>query len=228
MREETFEITCHGETIAAVLWRPDDAGPHPLVLAGHGYLLHKRAPFPASLALDLTSRGLIVAAIDAPEHGDRSPTTPTDTAAIDAAFRAHWRRHAATMIAQEHTALIDSLARRSDVSVSKVGWWGLSLGTQYGVGVLAAEPRIAAAVLGLSALPDPGPRIDAYARGVRCPVFFIQQLADEVAGPDRCRALFDAIASDEKELVASPGGHVDVPRTVFERGYEFLTARLAP
>jgi predicted alpha/beta hydrolase len=106
-------------------------------------------------------------------------------------------------------------------------WWGLSLATQYGVGVLAAEGRISAAVLGFSALPAPGPRIEAYARAIRCPVFFIQQLDDEVADPARCAALFEAIGSADKALAASSGGHIEVRRAVFERAYDFLAAHLA-
>jgi alpha-beta hydrolase superfamily lysophospholipase len=193
---------------------------------GHGFTQHKRALFPASLVHDLTSRGFAVAAIDAPGHGDRSPTTADDTAAVDAAWRAHWREHAAEVIAADHVSLLDLLAARHDIDVNRVGWWGLSLGTQYGVGVIGGEPRIRAAVLGLSALPDPGPRIAAYAERVRCPVFFIQQNDDEIAPRRRSTALYERIGSAEKTLAASPGGHLDVPRGVFERAYGFLEDRL--
>jgi len=226
MPEHTFDVVSARERIPGVLWTPDGPGPFPVILAGHGFTLHKKALYPQALVADLTARGFAVAAIDAPGHGDRSPTTGDDTAAVDRAWRAHWREHGAVVIAAEYRLLLDSLIARPDIDGSRIGWWGLSLATQYGIGVIAAEPRIRAAVLGLSALPDPAPRIAAYAESVRCPVFFIQQLDDEVAIPDRCRALYDRLASPDKTLAANPGSHTAVPRSVFDQGYAFLEHHL--
>jgi alpha-beta hydrolase superfamily lysophospholipase len=195
-----------------------------LVLAGHGFTLHQRALFPLLLAADLTRRGFGVAAIDAPGHGERQPDGGADRDASDRAWREHWREFGGTKIAAEQSAALDWL--ESELEVSAVGYWGLSLGTQYGIGWLASEPRVRAAVLGLSGLPEPGPRIAAYAQGVSCPVFFIQQLDDEVCPADRSQALFDRLGTAEKTLRSSPGGHVDVPRSIFEEAFAFLEARL--
>jgi hypothetical protein len=108
------------------------------------------------------------------------------------------------------------------------GYWGLSLATQYGLGFLAREGRIACAVLGLSALPQPGPRIEAHARGVSCPVHFLLREEDEVASPSGARALFDLIGSDDKTLAVAPGRHQDLERALFEGAYGFLLERLLP
>lgn len=227
MMKRSIVVAAPGEDIAGLLWLPDDVrSPAPLIVCGHGFTQHKRALFPATLVRELTTRGFAVAAIDAPEHGDRAPDA-SDVAAVDAAWRAHWRAFAASRIAIEHRALVDALGALPEIDADRIGYFGLSLGTQYGVGVLAGEPRIRAAVLGLSALPEPGPRIAAYAAGVTCPVFFIQQLDDEIATPDRARALFDRISSREKMLRASPGGHIAVPRDAFEEAYSFLARHLA-
>jgi pimeloyl-ACP methyl ester carboxylesterase len=225
--ERPFAIDCAGERVPGSLWTPDGPDtPRPLVLAGHGFTLHKRALFPSTLAADLTQRGFTVAAIDAPGHGERQPDRGADRAASDRAWREHWREFGATRIAAEYSAALDWL--ESELDVSAVDYWGLSLGTQYGVGWLASEPRVRAAVLGLSGLPEPGPRITAYAAGVRCPVFFIQQLDDEVCPADRSQALFDRLGTAEKALRASPGKHTEVPRSVFEEAYEFLEEELSP
>jgi dienelactone hydrolase len=199
--------------------------PRAVVLAGHGFTLSRRSLYPATFQRNLTGRGFAVAALDAPGHGERQPDGGRDHARVERDWRAHWREFAATQIAEEHSALIDALAA-ADLAGLPLGYWGLSLGTQYGVGVLASEPRIEAAVLGLSTLPDPGPRIGAYAARVACTVFFILQEQDAIASPDRARALFDRIGAHEKLLRASPGGHTDVPRAVFEEAYDFLAARL--
>lgn len=92
--------------------------------------------------------------------------------------------------------------------------------------MLAREVRIRAAVLGLSALPEPGPRIAAYAEAVRCPVMFVLQEGDEIAERDRARALYERLGSEEKLLRASPGAHTDVPQAVFDEAIDWLIARL--
>jgi dienelactone hydrolase len=224
MNESLFAIESHGEHIRGVLWTPDGASRCPLVLAGHGFGQHKRALYPATLAADLTARGFAIAAIDAPAHGDRRTSDSLD--GIAAAWGEHWRAHGASRIAEEHTAVIDTLAAHPRVDANRIGYFGLSLATQYGIGVLASEDRIRAAVLGLFSLADPGRLMRRYAPRVGCPVFFILQLNDELHPADRAGALFDLLASPEKTLHASAGGHVDVPRHIFEQAYDFLESCL--
>lgn len=88
-----------------------------------------------------------------------------------------------------------------------VGFWGISQGTRVGLPLLAAEPRIAAAVLGLADGPT------ASAPLVTASVLFYVQSDDELVEPDACRALFDALGSTDKTLIENPGGHLDLPRT---------------
>jgi hypothetical protein len=83
-----------------------------------------------------------------------------------------------------------------------VGYWGVSMGTTIGVPLAAAEPRIAAAVLGLmggDALAEP-------AALVTVPVQFLVQWDDELVARETALALFDALGSAEKTLHANPGG----------------------
>ncbi len=227
-RERAFELDVSGRRVPAVLWTPGDRpGPYPLVLAGHGMTLHKRALYPLSLARDLTlDHGIAVAAIDAPGHGERQPDR-ADAAASEQAWRAHWREHGASQISAELRATLNELERLPEIDAARVGYWGLSLGTNYGLGFLSEEPRVRAAVLGLAGLPVPGPRIAAYARRVSCPVFFIQQLDDKVVPRENSTALYDRLPTAGKALRSSPGGHMQVPDAVFREAYEFLARRLA-
>lgn len=225
MNERTFTVRAHGEDVRGVLWSPEGARRRALVLAGHGLGMHKRAPYPLALAGDLVVRGMCVAAIDAPEHGSRRRSD--DMASIAEAWSEHWSTHGASRIATEHAALIDLASEWPEVDTARVGYWGLSLGTQYGIGVLASEPRIRAAVLGLFSLADPGRMMRRYSPRVGCPVFFILQHEDEIHPADRVQSLFDLLASGEKELHASPGKHTEVPVAVFEAGYDFLERRLS-
>ena len=102
-----------------------------------------------------------------------------------------------------------------------VGFWGLSQGCRLGLPLLAAEPRIAAAVLGLADGPI------GSAPLVTASVLFYVQADDELVDPDACRALFDALGAADKTLVENPGGHLDLPRTSVEESARWLDDRLA-
>lgn len=102
-----------------------------------------------------------------------------------------------------------------------VGFWGISQGARVGLPLLAAEPRITAAVLGLADGPV------ASARLVTAPVLFYIQSDDELVAPDACRALFDALGSTDKTLIENPGGHLDLPRQSVEQSVAWLDRKLA-
>jgi cephalosporin-C deacetylase-like acetyl esterase len=102
-----------------------------------------------------------------------------------------------------------------------VGFWGISQGTRVGLPLLAAEPRITAAVLGLADGPV------ASAPLVTAPVLFYVQSDDDLVQPAACRALFDALGSANKTLVENPGGHLDLPRTSVEESAVWLDRKLA-
>lgn len=226
--ERPFEVACEGRRVPGVVWTPlEGRGPRPLVLAGHGFTMSKRALFPLTLANDLVLRfGFAVAAIDVPGHGDRQPDGGRDAGASERDWFAHWRAHGASQIAADFGAALDALQRTSDVGPSSVAYWGLSLGTQYGMGFIGAESRVRAAVLGLCGIPARGTRIASYAERVTCPVFFIRQLDDEVWPAESTAALFDRLATKDKQMRTSPGRHTQVPGAVFEEAYAFLAKHL--
>lgn len=229
MLPKAFELRTDWELVPGLLWLPEPTFlPAPLVIAGHGFTEHKNSLFPPTLVNELTGRGLAVAAIDAPCHGDRQLAGAADRKAVERGYRAHWREFGASRIARDLSALLDELVMLPDVVDRPAGYWGLSLATQYGLGFLASDSRIACAVLGLSALPQPGPRIEGYARDVSCPVYFVLREEDEVASPSGARALFDLIGSHDKTLAAAPGRHQDLDPRLFGGAYEFLLQRLRP
>ena len=80
-----------------------------------------------------------------------------------------------------------------------------------GLPLLAAEPRISAAVLGLADGPV------ASAPLVTAPVLFYLQADDDLVEPTACRAHFDALGTPDKTLVENPGGHLDLPRAAAGR-----------
>ncbi|MGH3849291.1 MAG: dienelactone hydrolase family protein, partial [Pseudonocardiaceae bacterium] len=179
--ETTFATTVDGRLIPGVVWTPEGAnGPRPLVLIGHGATHHKRVGYAAALAHGLVrDHGLAAAAIDGPGHGERRDN-PADAVTIFGEFMTEWYRPTTVdeMVADWKAAL-ELIWSLPAVGRGPVGYWGLSMGTIYGLPLAVLEPAVKVAVFGLMGLLGPTKdRLAADAASVRCPVLFIQQWDD--------------------------------------------------
>ena len=163
--------------------------------------------------------GIACLAIDLPFHGDR---TPADEIGLSALERRHllgldgWRERNAGATGQavaDWRAAMDGAQDRDRMPHGPIGYFGVSMGTRFGVPLIAAEPRIAVAVLGLFGVPaaDTESAFARAARQVTIPVLFLQQWDDELFPRDDCLALFDLLGSPDKTLHANPGGHLGIP-----------------
>jgi len=224
-----------GDVPGAVWVATHASGPRPLVLLGHGGGAHRTHPSIVNRARRyVTGLGYAVAAIDAPGWGER-PTPAeyepfnTEIEEIVAAGKspgdAYARRGvvAAELAIPEWQATLDALTALDWIGGGRpVGYWGVSLGSAIGVPLVAAEPRISAAVLGLmgaATLAEPAARITV-------PVEFHLQWDDEIVPRDEGLALFDAIGSAEKTLHANPGTHVQVPMFEVDSSAAFFARHL--
>ena len=231
--ERRFDLDVDGRTVPGILWLPVEpaAGPRPLVLVGHGATLHKRVNHIVALAhLLVQQHGFAVAALDAPGHGDRNPDPSADEVQLFTNFVAQWSRPTSTDdVVAEWQAAIEALRDQAEVGDGPLGYWGLSMGTIYGVPLAAAEPRVQVAVFGLMGLLGPSrDRLEADARSLACPLAFILQWDDQLIGRDDAFALFDALGSIDKRLHAHPGQHAAVPAEELLFSVEFLSRHLAP
>ena len=149
--------------IPGVLWTPAGAaGVRPLILMGHGGGQHKKAPGVAARAHRfVTAGGFAVAAVDVPGHGDRPVDEEYDRIATQNQARVAAGEDLAPLIAgfqalvarqtvPEWRTVLDAVQELEYVGAGPVGYWGVSLGSGLGVPFVAAEPRVRAAVLGLS------------------------------------------------------------------------------
>jgi dienelactone hydrolase len=241
--ERRFDIEVAGQRVPGIVWTPTGAtGPRPLLLQGHGGIQHKRVENVLSLARRMVQRhGWAVAALDAPGHGDRVTKEEAERArermveavrsgrasAGRGAMTDEQRRamsEAARGVVGEWKATLDALQQRPEIGEGPVAYWGVSMGTRYGVPLIASEPRIKCAVLGLFGIgPDPDDFSEAASK-LEVPLLFLFQHDDELMTPAAGVALFKTFGSKVKTMHMNPGGHVAVPQ--FERDeYELFYSR---
>lgn len=215
--ERRFDFENEGRNVPGLVWTREGAiGSRPLVLIGHGGNGHKRMDYVLALARRLVRhRGWAAAAIDGPGHGGRQKKVEP---------REFMTKDVIESMISDWKATRAALRDVDGVGDGPLGYWGLSMGTMFGVPFVAAEPEVKAAVLGL--MGALGQRYTATAADIRCPVLFLQQLDDELMSRDECLDLFLAIGSSDKRLHAHPGAHQAVPPEEFDQSELFLAQHL--
>lgn len=230
--EREFRLSVEGRTVPVALWSPPivPGAPdlrRPLVLVGHGGTGHKRS----ALVLDAVERflphGVHVAAIDGPVHGSRRAVFD-EGELVRAEFRDHWARGGSIdpMIA-DWRAAIDELCGLPAIDSNAVGWYGISMGTAYGMPLVATEPRIRAAVLGMWGTSRAGSeRLVTDGATIHCPILFQRKEDDELFSVAGQVELFDSIASSRKQYKIYPGTHVNPSGEQLDDIVEFLLDEL--
>jgi dienelactone hydrolase len=231
--ERRFDVRRDGRLVPGILWTPAAGGrPSPLVLLGHGGSGSKREGYVVKMGRHLAAaHGVAAAAIDGPVHGDRRPDPDAPQDLVVVQFAQLWANDGEAMtdaMVADWQAVLDRLLTLDGVRPDACGWWGLSMGTIIGLPLVAREPRIHAAVLGLMGMTGPTrARIERDAPAVRCPTLFLAQWSDAVFPLGSAIELFEAIGSRDKRFYAHAGGHGDVPAEAFALSARFLAERLA-
>lgn len=214
------------DEITGVLWSPTSGTVgSPLLLAGHGGGMHKKAPGLLASALhSVTTHGFTVAAIDAPGHGDR-PRSRQDQQWVEAIHQARaagepiapividYSFSLAERAVPEWQATLDALQALSEVGVeAPIGYGGVSLGVVTGLMLTVVESRIAAVSFGGVFVSD---ALISAAGRISVPVEYRIPWEEQEFDRTSAIALFDAFGSREKTLHAYSGRHYPVPD--FER-----------
>ena len=220
--ERDFSLDVGGRTVPGVLWQPQNRASNvPLVLLGHGGTTHKRVDYIVALARRLCrEHGIAAFAIDGPGHGERGGAQSQEE------FEKAWSpAETSDHVVAEWRGALDAVAEV--VQPSRVGYWGLSMGTMMGVPVVAAEPRIDVALLGLMGVWGAnGDRLADDAPKIACRVRFLMQWDDEIVPRDAALRLFDLLGSEQKALHANPGTHTTMPAAEFRDSTAFLADHL--
>lgn len=229
VRHRGFFVDGGASEVPAALWTPLEEEPAAVVLVGHGASGSKYQDYVRRLGRRLAREFAVAAcAIDGPVHGSRRRDGSRDGRRAFLDFAALWSSDPAMT-----DRMVDDWRRTLDAvlgfvgSEVAVGYWGLSMGTIFGLPFVAAEKRVEACVLGLMGLTGPtAARISEDAPRVTCPVLFLVQWADELFPKETAFALFEAIGSTDKTLHANPGPHGGVPNREFAASARYLVERL--
>ena len=226
--ERGFAVERNGSVIPGVLWCPAEASaPQPLVLLGHGGGAHKRNDRMVMLGrMFAADYGWCAAAIDGPVHGERGPVTD----ATDPAYGQMWQRPEIVQdMIDDWKATLDALSGLDQVDKARIGYWGVSMGTMFGLPYVASDARVRTAVLGKAGMTGSSVRrsgIDTYfktfAPKVTIPVLFVMQWDDERFDRQGQLELFDQLGAQDKRLHAYPGQHADNGPEAFEVQAAFL------
>jgi len=225
--ERGFEIIHDDRMIPGIIWTPESTQvAAPVVLIGHGATGHKRQPHLLALARRLVRHhGMTAVAIDGPAHGDRM-----SSAGEPSADERRAAMRDGTVIEEtigDWKATLDAVQSLPEIGVGPVGYWGLSMGTIFGLPFVAREPRVDAAVLGLMGTGGfMGDTLLPYAADIRCPVLFLQQLDDELIPNESGAALYESLATANKEIHRNPGAHAAIPPEEFDHTEAFFAAHL--
>ena len=224
-----FVVLSGGRQVPAMLWTPRDAaGRRPIVLMGHGGSQHKNDPGIADLAgRFVRNHGFTAAAIDGPIHGARRQDGMSGPA-VQAEFRAMWEQDPRIdpMVA-DWRATIDVLAALDEIDAAAIGWYGVSMGTAYGLPLAAVEPRIKVALLGMWGTNFPNSqRLIEGAPKVRCPALFQMKWSDKFFTREGQFDLFDRLGSEQKWLKVYLGTHVAVAGEQLHDIEDFLSRKL--
>lgn len=217
MQRQEFELRVDGRVVPGVLFVPDAPRARlPVVLAQHGGSSHKLGQEIVDWAEVFVARhGMALAAIDGPVHGDRRAggAAGATREATRADFFAVWEApgNGIDAMTADWRAVIDWLGADARLDANAIAWVGVSMGTAYGLPLVAAEPRIKAAVLGMWGLSFVNSqRLGADAPRIACPVLFQQKWDDELFTREGQIDLFGRIGTADKWLYVYPGTHVRV------------------
>lgn len=241
MAERPFSLERESGRVPGVLWtRTDTETPVPLVLLGHGGSGHKRSPRIVDIAHQLVSLSdIAVLAIDGPYHGDRVES-PLSADEYQARMLIRRIEVVTEWMIDDWCAAVSFAEREWHIDTSDVAFLGMSMAVRFGLPLAARlGDRLSCAVFGKFGLEQsaslPGgllmvSRLLRDAASITAPTLFHVQWNDEVFPRSGQLALFDALGSPAKRMIALPGRHGDTPAHGVATWCEFVTAhaRRAP
>jgi len=224
-----FYTHTQGREVPASIWMPQQTSQSlPLILVGHGGSGHKRSQLVQDVANALLDDfEVAVVAIDGPVHGSRREVF-NDGPAVRQEFRDLWSSGMSVdPMVDDWMSCIDYLCQMPEIDSTKIGWYGISMGTAYGIPLVARDQRIKAAALGMwGTCREPSQRLKEDAEKIEIPVLFQVKEQDEIFTPKGQQELYELITSQDKTWKSYPGGHTDPKDQQLSDIVQFLMCNL--
>ncbi len=115
------------------------------------------------------------------------------------------------------------------MGIVKLGYFGLSMGSIFGIALIASRTDVTVATLGLvgvqSNYPHDKERLEAAGK-IDCPLLFLMQLEDELFTREGYLQVFDTFKSRDKRINANPGLHPEIPAEENDFSFDFLLSNI--
>jgi hypothetical protein len=227
-REFTIHNPSEKKDFAGTVWHSRaSSGVRPLLLIGHQEDEDRQSPDLLDfMRLMCAQYGFVVAAIDGPMHGERRVGT-IDQSMMKHEFDEVWKDgdETITPMVFDWKLTVDALCELPEVDSRQIGYFGLSMGTAYGVEVVATDLRIGAAIFGQWGIHlAHQERLLKNARRINCPVDFFAYEKDP--NLKNQKALFDTFRSEEKKWVTIPKSDFYKNKKQIEMAKDFFVLHL--
>ena len=239
----TFE-SARDQRIPALLTLPKNAPrPYPVVIILHGMFGHKTSPNQIKRSTALVAAGFATLRIDGQYSGERASASGGGIG-VKYCYR---NRDAMIQTAVDLMRAVDYLVAREDIDAAGIGFAGFSMGGVVGTIFCALDPRVRAAVLGITGgdfdklgVSDGDERArDRLRRAYRVidpvrhvsrisprPLLMLNAANDEVIPRAATEALYEA-AGEPKRIVWYGCGHANLPEEYLEEMRRFFDFELA-
>ena len=223
-----FRLSRDGKRdVTGALWLPGTPNPgSTLMCFGHGASGDRyQQPIPHLAGRFTGEASLPALSIDGPVHGLRQVGEGGRTA-----FLPEFQRDTALAdMTDDWTDAIAAIQALPEVGAGKLAYFGLSMGSIFGIPLIASRTDVTVATLGLFGVQDRFRHEDEFrsaAARITCPLLFLMQLEDELFDREGYLEIFDTFASTDKRLHANPGLHPEVPAEEIDFAFDFLVAHI--
>lgn len=236
LRARAFEYSSRGDRVPGLLLLPTEGqGPLPLALVQHGAGGSKDADYLDAVRLRWVERGVAVASIDFPLHGERASAKLSEQLLATLAPGARPSADAAALFGEfarqsvaDLARAVDALGALPEIDAARVAYVGFSLGAILGSLYVPYDARVRAAVLAVGGAGIGPPALDPTAhigRFAPRPLLLVNATRDERIPRDAADALH-AAAGHPKEIEWFDAGHYDLPGAALKRMWTFLATHL--
>jgi dienelactone hydrolase len=210
----------HGDTVSGDVYVPAERAPWGVIVVMHGRRGHRKAPYVRGAAKRWSRDGLVIAAIDAPYHGDRTLDQVPDLARNEPFL---------VQTVGDLRRLCSATASDQRMADLPLGYLGFSMGALVGVPFMASDHRVRAGVFAVGGATGTGTTDPAtYAPLIReRPVLLVGADRDEFFSRASVTALYEAFGGSQ-ELLVFPGthGNWEHPGRRYQAMFDFFQTNL--